>query len=376
MCVGPIYVVPRSSPGESFTAVRPTPEYRELSRLNLDEIVHQGRKALDEEDWDQATPLLREAVRRAPFRQDFRDMLALAIEGSIANSDNTRFSLPITEPPMSPPEQIDLQAEKTMMLSADTLNVREPVEPPLFRSGRRASPTVAIPLPRAKDMRRRHRRGPASAILLGLTVGLVMILIAGGVAWVYLDQISRTSAREGTSPGLPPSEVQTILIQANVYRQKGEYSKAIERLLSLPPFTRRDRMLTSIYMDHGDNYLMQKPPLFKRAIEAYREAVKHQPQNTDYVNALGQTFFTLALTVIDDKDSYARYLQQARETFEVVRKQDPENLKALSNLAKVGTHQRDQELQVNSYRMIVEIDPDGDLGRDARRNLESLGFKY
>ena len=356
--------------------MRPTPEYQELSRLNLDEIVYQGRKALEDEDWDQATPLLREAVRRAPFRQDFRDMLALAIEGSIANPENTRSPLPITEPPMAPPEKVDLQTEKTTMLSPDALDLGEPVESPQFRSRRPASPTVAVPLPRAKDMRRRHRRGPASAILLGLTVGLVMILIAGGVGWFILEQQSRSSSREGTSPGLPPSDVQSILIQANVYQQKGEYSKAIERLLSLPPIARRNRMLASIYMDHGDNYLMQKPPLFKRAIEAYQEAVKHQPENTDYVNALGQTFFTLALTVNDDKDSYARYLQQARETFETVLEQDPENLKALSNLAKVGTHQRDQELQVNSYRTIVEIDPDGDLGRDARRNLESLGFKY
>ncbi|MCE5228148.1 tetratricopeptide repeat protein [bacterium] len=53
----------------------------ELNRLDLAGLVRFGNQALQAGQYRRAVSLLREAVQRAPFRQDIRELMAAAIEG-------------------------------------------------------------------------------------------------------------------------------------------------------------------------------------------------------------------------------------------------------------------------------------------------------
>ena len=56
-----------------------------LQRLGLEELERAAELALQAKDYERACELLREAARRAPFRQDLREMLAIAVEGRLAS---------------------------------------------------------------------------------------------------------------------------------------------------------------------------------------------------------------------------------------------------------------------------------------------------
>lgn len=49
----------------------------------MSQLVEYGRQALQTRDYERAACLFRESVRRAPFRQDLKDLLAMAIQGNL-----------------------------------------------------------------------------------------------------------------------------------------------------------------------------------------------------------------------------------------------------------------------------------------------------
>ncbi|MCL5270640.1 MAG: tetratricopeptide repeat protein [bacterium] len=57
---------------------------QDLQRLDLEKLIDYGRRALQTRDYDEAVAILREAARRAPFRQDLREWLAMAVETSLS----------------------------------------------------------------------------------------------------------------------------------------------------------------------------------------------------------------------------------------------------------------------------------------------------
>jgi tetratricopeptide (TPR) repeat protein len=107
----------------------------ELQRLTLDQLVGHGRQALREQAYGRAAQLLRTAARRAPFRQDVREWLAMAIEGAIDEE-------PAPERPATPPRT--MTAARAMTPPATSAPTPRPPAP-------RPEPRLETPPPQPPE---------------------------------------------------------------------------------------------------------------------------------------------------------------------------------------------------------------------------------
>src|SRR5690606_33615079 len=101
------------------------------------------------------------------------------------------------------------------------------------------------------------------------------------------------------------------------------------------------------------------------------------PDNADAHIALGSVYYRLGREA-DDPEISRQLLERARDTFQKVIEDHSQDrrtvIAALTELARVAIALRDDVLQANSYRRIIEIAPDTEEARAAERNLRSLNF--
>ena len=174
------------------------------------------------------------------------------------------------------------------------------------------------------------------------------------------------------------AQINNILENARVYRQKGEFSRAIEQLMTLPAGPQRDGLLAETFNDQGDQLFIQQPPNYEGAVEAYQQALTYDKSNPKYGNHLGEAYYRLAKEKSTGKEA-ERYFALARRTYEAVLQSHPQDtqaaLTALTTLTKIAIEQRDDVLLADSLRKIIEAAPDGQEAENARRDLRSRGFR-
>jgi tetratricopeptide (TPR) repeat protein len=382
----------------------------ELRRLSLDQLVAHGRDALREQAYRRAAGLLREAVRRAPFRQDLREWMAMALEGSI---EERVLASPAAAPPDvaasplkttpaasrsdAPPRTADPRARR------GEFDLDAPPLPRLPRPGRtfgstsaaRTTPSPATadaaaktgasgrPAARQKkptNFERRHRRGPFSALLLGAVAGLVLAAGAGAGVWWYLERQARGSGGGPLLPMVSQARQTDVMDAANEYLARGETTLAIDTLMQLPDGPDRNRKLAEIYMSRGDYYfLRQQPPNYEAAIEAYKEALKYVGDNARYGNALARAYYTLSRVGADNVAEREANMRQAFTIYRSVVDLNPPNrqdlLTALKGLADAAVALRDDTTAAAAWRRIIDAAPDSEDARQARNNLDTRGFK-
>jgi tetratricopeptide (TPR) repeat protein len=401
--------------------------------MSLDELLAQGRKSLAAQDYALATRLLREAARRAPMRADVRELLSMALQGNLDDTDAPPSSpprasstlaaferrsretpTPSRTPGRDPQYEDEAEVRGDSRENEETLDLDLTPEPPApvreapWSAPRpaRANPAIAPRKPVAPheepplhfghheralgqkprmpardhekhkpvSFDKRHRRGPISALLLGAVTGLLAAALAGGAIWFYLHK-ARTPPPPGEPSSFSRAQLNSIMEKAAQYTQRGEYSLAIEQLKNLPPSPERNRMLAQTFMEQGDRCFIHDPPLLEGALEAYKEAVQFDEGNPQCGNALGMVYLKLAQAREGDAKAAGEFLALARQTCEAVLARQPGNLQALESLAKVAIAMRDAKLQADAYRRIIEAAPDSESAAIARRNLRSLGFK-
>jgi tetratricopeptide (TPR) repeat protein len=323
-------------------------------------------------DYERALPLLRQAVRLAPFRKDLKRRLSAALDGATqpeARLPGAMESADTFDAPAGPPVMAAKHRQEFTPHSA-------PRQASSGRAPRRTIPAPAGRTPhRPANFEKRHQRGPLSAWLVGAAVGLVLVAGAVGIAWLYID-LPAVELNGSGRPKMKPSQVDAIVEQANSYLRKGEFALAIDKLDSLSPGRQRDQLLAKAYMDQGDRYFNREPRLLEGALEAYKQAVLHDDSNPSYGNALGQVYLDLGKVKGEKDPADARqFMALARQTYEAVLQRHPENLRALEGLAQVATAQGDDVLKANTYRRIVEVAPDSPAANDARRNMRMLGYR-
>jgi len=384
--------------------VQPEFTSRELHRVEFETLVTHAEAALRARDFARATPLLREAVRRAPFRQDLRDKLADSLQANLAGGgrrtppatparrptappappapETQRPPIPQPGPAASPRHEPERRTTAPPPPIADER--RRPAPPPTappihepppataFRPA--AGQRVALPKgPPVGEFSHRHRRGPLSAMLLGILVGILLMAAIAAFGFYYWQKTGEGPQEDV----IARADINATIEQARLYSERGEFAKAIEQLNTLPAIPIRDSHLANIYMDKGDRALTSRPQQLKAAIDAYGEAVALKPDVPRYALALGQAYYMLAISQSDDEEAMRRNLLLARQTYEALLDRHPNHLEALNELAKVAGKLKDPVLQAKTYRTIIEVAPEGSpAALEARRNLESLGFKY
>jgi cytochrome c-type biogenesis protein CcmH/NrfG len=151
---------------------------------------------------------------------------------------------------------------------------------------------------------------------------------------------------------------------------------AIARLESLPESPERSKLLAETYMEQGNLTFDQDPPQIESAIEAYNNAVRHNPDNAEYGYALGIAYLTISREKKDDTTTAEHYLDLARQTFQAVLDRNPDHVGSLDGLSRVAVLQRDNVTAANSWRRIIQVAPDSFEAERARNNLKSLNYKY
>lgn len=369
----------------------------DLLRLDLPQLIEQGRKALQEESYGQAVLFFREAISRAPFRQDLKDWMAMALEGTFITTDDEPAAPQSTLSAMqgkagrtaseaTPEASIEAQPQVTA-------SSRPPVTgpPAAERSSELASP-VFRPHPvgtgataqtfsshshsrKPSQFAKRHRRGPLSALLLGAVFGLVLIgSVMGGVYFYLGSQISVED--QGQAPTISRAQVDSIVEQAYNYRQRGEYALAIEQLKGLPSGGERDHLLAETCMEQGNLNFHQTPPQLESAIEAYKNAVRFAPGEPEYGYSLGMAYLDLSREKESDTEVASQYLDLSRRTFQAVLDRHPDHISSLDGLSRVAVRQRDDVTAADTWRRIIEVEPDSYEAERARNNLKSLNYKF
>jgi tetratricopeptide (TPR) repeat protein len=433
-------------------ALRQELTQQELNRLSMAQLIEHGRQALQGQAYERAASMFRESVRRAPFRQDLKELLAMAVEGSLQNkqmpSRGMVDRLPAPPPPrpdrleppaerMLPPERPPQRERFNPDRSAQRMTERrpdrmpEPVDdgnypepPPMahrefelpgftplpdpapIRPSRPARPAPpghpgyparptgyhteaprfhpgtghgsrtqpALPVRRKPiNFGKRHQRGPLSAIFLGGLAAVVVIALGGGFFWLYAhyDQVKGLIDQAAFSK----AKASSIIERAGVYGREGKFTLAIELLNTLPDEGERNSILAKTFNDQGDELFKPPQSNYEGAIEAYKNAVKYDPNNPLFGNHLGESYFRLADKKQDNREVAKRYLALARQSYEAVLKVDPKNLDALKVLVRIATKQRDDILKAKTYKKIIEVAPDSEDAMNARRDSRSLGYR-
>lgn len=271
---------------------------------------------------------------------------------------------------------------------AERRNVRDlrPGEPPPARAprprpeGRPEPMRPSAPPPgramqyRPADFKRRHHRGPASAMIFGALVGFFMCGVVAAGAWFYFQN----NPKMLSALRLPntQADVKMALARASAYTSKGEYSKAIELLTSQPESPERNKALAEMFSDQGDSQITrQNPPHYEGAIEAYKSAVKYDPNNMHYRSNLASAYYQLAVSQEADRKAAMSSLDSAQQHCESVLNQDSKNLEALQILKRVALKKRDDTLLARTYKRIIESAPGSPEAEEAKKNLDELKLR-
>lgn len=380
-----------------------------MTNHDIEQLIEAGRIALREREYDHAARLLREAARRAPMRQDVRELLAMAVDGTLAVRRHERDATPQPSAPLAAlrarevygPHPAAQGAERAAnggerhtavietIVPAGTqtevieLEPARPARRPLHgpgadggRAGRSQStfgprPTVnTAEIPEPTNFHARHRRGPLSALVTTVVAGLALCAAAGGLAWAYYEH--------GDKLGLRPSpldlQLAKALDQAREYRDMGKISLAINALESLPQSGKRDVELARIFTDKGNAALSATPPQAEGALEDFKQAANFNPNNLEAIHGQATAYFRLAGKV-ESQETRTRYLKQARELLETSLTLDPRSVRAMWLLSEVAIRQRDDILVARMYRQIIETAPDSNEAREARNRASQRNLK-
>lgn len=404
----------------------------DLNRLDLAALVRYGNQALQAGQYRRAVSLLREAVKRAPFRQDIKEALAAAIEGAStlrAEPDiqeiRPQDSVLAPRKPVQPdifqrdddepeyPRQARQRREPARIEEFDVPTSQEPPprrqEPPERQSrfagerqagqppARRPEPAPQPPAssgrpiafgrrpgaahrteparrPKPAQFMRRHNRGPISALLLMFVVGLVFVAVAAAGIYYYMNRA--TAPGENADSVSPAQNYESQYETAANFKKQMRYSEALDVLMKLDPTMRRDHALAEIYRDQVQVSPDAKPQVLESAIESLKEAVKYDPQNADYGNLLGEIYYALGRKYQPSNAAAGRAnLENAKNAYQSVLQQNPGNLKALLQLGDTAGALGDAVTQAECYRSIIRIDPNSAEAVSAKRNLQSLGYR-
>ena len=349
---------------------------KNFSTTDIDELVNQGKRALDSGDYRTAKEILRRAISLAPFRKDLKDLLAISIDAdSSSKSASPTVSIPerkqaarevLSEAPkITPPRQKTQFDSPTISIEREKRRVEIP------------STSKEIPPPpkgKVKHTVRGSNRALIALFVFGFLsfVAVAVILFFGeGIQNALVHIIHR-------EPPIDPvqKEANQKLFEANSYINQELYPKAIETLevaLKLsPPEPEQIKMrLAQVCYEYGNQFYNDSK--YKEAIEYYEKASKVYPKEIEYLHSIGHSYFYLARQNKLLGRPFKDYFEKAIKAYRAVLEIDPGNLSTYNDLARahIGINQPQEAIVI--YQKIIEIAPeDNEIAISAQKKLESI----
>jgi len=330
----------------------------DASRVN--DLVKQGRAALKGGDPDQAAEAFAAALRLAPLRRDIRDLLAVALEhqsseGSADASGSLIREAPEDEAPMDFDEDGDIGG------------VAPSATPQLRKKKKHKDPTRT------------------SALTVGplIFAFAALILISFGFFFFFSSSIQSFIQNLGKSKQevrITPedSESAELFRQAQSFQDQRRYTEAIpliEKAMTLSPTNQKqyEDKLAELYFQKAE--ALYKKDDYTKAIEAYKKAVELSPDSAEYLKGLGWANYIQGRKNQNRRQRAAPFLEEARSAFQKAIQKDPDNIRLLNDLARVYIAQNSPSKAADLYRQIIQKAPDTRDAEQARRSLQSMGFR-
>ncbi len=313
----------------------------EAMRAEVDRMMESGLAALDNQQYEVAAELFRRIMQRAPFRQDARQALAVALQRQMAA---------VTEQSAAASN-----GNGVPLVTAASTTGRGPARP----------------------TRIRVRLWP----LLWALVGTAAVIAAASIVYQYGRQWIEGARRpaRAASVGNPVLEkIGEDLRRADNAVGREQYEEALRilenaRLTALsfdPPDTMTVALkMASVYAAQAQAFYRKEN--YDKALEAALEGLKHNPTLAQLHYVAGQSYERKGLHAASANDTVrARgFYQQAAEALEKCVEADPEFLAAWELLGK--TYARFDEVKaIETWQKIVRRAPDTPEGKKARDYLE------
>jgi len=296
----------------------------------LDMLAKKGLSALESEDYERAITYFRRALKQAPFRQDIKELLALALDRRPLH-------------------------KATADLSQSHKEASVPKSPPA----------------------RRIKIGVWLLIFSALCLtSLAFFFFFSNAIQTFLSNVARSKQEETLSPA--EREAAALYKTAELLQDQRRYSEAIDAIkkaLEKNPSNQKQFQdkLAELYYDKAE--FLYKRDEYSKAIENYEKAVQHNPDSPEYYYGLGWAYYIQGRRNQNRHKHYRTYFDRALKAFEEVLKREPANLRAKNAIARVYIARNEPTKAAQMYREIIRQDTEGTEAERARRALRSMGFK-
>lgn len=373
-----------------------------LARLDVPALIHYAEQAMRDGAPGEAAKYLRTAVRKAPLRQDLREMLSAATEAEIERAKRAQQMAPqvlprsnrrplieddprqhpdeepaaIQEIRMDPPVERDEELELTRRMP----RVPAGAPPQAQTKARRAPASRETQEAFRSRYQERHRRGPMSATIVAMGVTALLITgAASAVVWYYYERASATaassaSASPSTTSGLRPDRDRELMQKARDYENQNQFALAMEQLQMLSESPEKKKQIAEAYARQGDYFTFHNR--YNEARNAYQLALENDPASSLYAHDLGSTLYLLGRhqQSIDPNAAMAKY-EEAEKHLQRALELNPSYPQAIYRLGKLYAARGDSPSAAQYYRRLIQQFGDSKEAKEARADLEQMGLK-
>lgn len=315
----------------------------DTGQSEIDQIVEQGLRALEKEQYDLAAEIFRRVVQRAPFRHDARSYLALALDGQFGREGGSATA--------KRPSTI---AVTSSMAAA---------------SG---------------HLRATRLRFPIWLLITSIALTcLVIATVSIFVSYVRQHGIQQWVERisKPRTPPVNPAQEQLAadLKKADAIVMREQYDEALDLLhkrreaaaaLNNPPDLKGvDEKIAEVYAAKAGAFYAKAN--HDKALETAQEGLKSNDSSIPLNYLIGRCYVSKAMQSLSNNDTVQgrQYCEKAAEALEKVVAADPNHLPALELLGK--TYSKFNVIKaIEVWRRIVSRAPDSPEGKNAKNYLQ------
>ncbi|MCX7049828.1 MAG: tetratricopeptide repeat protein [Candidatus Sumerlaeota bacterium] len=294
-------------------------------------LVASAQQAIAAGDAARAVELLRQAVRLAPFRQDTRELLGVALEMALQSGVNlAAVATPSAAVPGAAPASVPAAG----------------VVPPDMGAGAIMGARPAAPASPVKAFQRLHRE-TSLRLRLWLAGATVLLLFCATLAIILYTPVREYMARLQAQKDPKARELAMQQEEAQKRIQQQNYAKALEILENAKSKAEKPEDLAAIAKQKAEALRDQADALYKQdkyeeAIPFYLQAIEIQKNSVDLYKSLARAHYYQAenlrlsagkKTPPPNKQKMDGHYQEAEKSFRRVLELDEKNVEVAKLLA-------------------------------------------
>ncbi len=381
------------------------------NEIEIDNLIAEGKSAFESVNYRQAKQIFLKAIRIAPFRKDLKQMLSDSIEQEVASGSvshevpqvseqslkkpSQAIKTQISQKGEEPPDDFDkifphpknvvkeIEEKKSFFVPGAEIETPKSFDP----SPKKSESDVSESDTKFKKKEIARHRQPSvklrnnnKTIMILFLFGFLSFLALSG--FLFFGEGIRGALIQilKREPPIDPKqkEANQKLFEANSYLNQGLYEKAIETLeqaikIAPPDLSAINQRMGQLYFNYGNQLYNESK--FKEASIYLAKATDTVPNDTEYLNLLGHTYFSIGRQTKSKETQKTNY-DKAINTYKKALAIDDKNLKVYQNLARAYIAINQPLEAVKIYQKIIDVSPEENDATDfARKRIESMTGK-